>query len=835
MHTKSLVQETVVRRGIRYTGIVQGVGFRPFLANLARQWGITGFVYNDVQGVYVEIQGAEEAVTSYEKNVESHLPVLARLDSVEIDDKPIEHNEVGFSILPSPEGEEKSTLIAPDSAPCEKCLEELKNKENHRYEYSFINCTHCGPRYTIIEDIPYDRQHTTMKEFSLCSTCAKEYKDSTNRRYHAEPIACETCGPSYRLLDHRGNEVRVGIAARYRGDAVTDSLDVDSSMAAIKEAQAKIQQGHIVAIKGIGGYHLACDAHNAEAVARLRERKQRPAKPLAVMAGSLEALRKVAALTEAEETLLGSPARPIVLVSSRRPRTKSVYGQESKKSNWHLPTSIAATPFGDSPLAEDQLAWDELIGRSYMLGAMLPYAPIHYLLVPETDIWVMTSGNYSSEPVIYEDEEAITQLGVVADFILTHNRPIAAPVDDSVMAVVEEEPVFYRRSRGYVPLPITVKSPVRESVPNRAQTAAKKTQPCILAMGGDLKNTFAINRGNQVFISPHLGDLENLKVREQAEKTLLHYEKLFAVKPELVVVDKHPNYYSSAWGREICSKFHLSIMEVQHHYSHLASVMAEHKIEEPVIGVCFDGTGYGDDGTMWGGEFFLCGPGVPNGYHRAAHLAYAPLPGGEMAVKEPWRQALWYSQQLADDRTPAFLHQWQQTLPRDWRLLMQAMQSDMPMMMSSSAGRLFEAMGCLLQLGNQNNYEGQLAIELEQLATGERGRLKEFIYENDILDFSPLVHEIIEKYGKGVSRTSLAASFHRTVAYGITEVTEDLRRRYGVNKVILSGGVFQNRRLLKEIFSLWEDSSHVYLPRQLPANDGGLSLGQWWIADQMLR
>lgn len=763
--TTEMIKATYERRGIRFTGIVQGVGFRPLVSVIAEELGLTGFVYNDVNGVYAEVQGIAAQVAQFTSTLRDRLPPLAKLDAVEESVLSLTE-EQAFVIVPSPQGGEANTLVPPDTAPCRACLEELQNHSDRRYGYTFINCTHCGPRYTIIKDLPYDRAKTTMDDFPMCPTCRAEYEDIKGRRYHAEPNACPVCGPQYVLYDAKGNRLSL---------KETDAL---------AKARQYIGEGKIVALKGVGGYHLVCDGRNQEAIRRLRQRKQRPHKPLALMVGSLEAVKEIAIFSEGESELLQSPARPIVLLHAR----------------------------DKQPI----LPWGDIAPYNHRIGVMLPYAPIHFVLLPPEAVWVMTSGNRSGEPVLFEDERAQKELGHIADYFLVHNRQIEAPLDDSVAAVVKGEPYWYRRARGYVPLPL------RATLPKGGRKQS------LLALGGDLKNAFALSKGTQLIMGPHIGDLENEATNLHLRHNIERFTRLFDINLDGIIVDKHPNYFASRLGRELGQQKNLPVFAVQHHWAHIASVMAENNLQEPVLGIAFDGTGYGDDGHIWGGEFLVCDH---RSYQRVLHLAYAPLPGGDMVSKEPWRQALWYVTQLyRDGAYPAAVQQWREGLPKEAAFLEKALRSQLPMAKSSGIGRLFDAVGSLLGLGYSQSFEGQIAMALEQLAQGEKGKLYEFHYEKDVLDFKPLVEMLLDRYENGVSRKQLAATFHRTLAYGITEAAEDLRRTYGIRKIVLSGGVFQNRRLLQEIDNMWRNTDiEYYIPRQVPANDGGLALGQLWL------
>ena len=752
--------QTIERWGIRYTGIVQGVGFRPLVSMWAHSLGLTGFVYNDSQGVYVEIQGCTSDLQLFLDAIQDDQPRLCRITSQRVQHLTIQNNEVKFSVKTSPLGEEVSTFISADTAPCDDCLKELE-RDKRRKEYPFINCTNCGPRYTIIKSLPYDRERTTMDEFPMCEACKAEYEDIEGRRYRAEPNACSLCGPHYTL--YKPNRT------------VVDTVNVWNT------TRELINEGSIIAIKGIGGYHLVCDARNDVAVQRLRKRKNRPHKSLAIMVGSLDTAIELVHLSDVELDILTGMERPIVLL------------ERNHHSLVHLSTHVAPD--------------------NHMLGVMLPYTPMHEVLLPSDAAWVMTSGNRSGDPVLYNDNQAFEELGAVADYFLVHNRKIYAPLDDSVVTVIHKKPRFIRRSRGYVPEPIHCEI---------------SGQTSILAMGSDLKNAFAMNKGSEVLVGPHIGDLQNASTHATLEWTIDRYEKLFSIQPEKIIVDSHPQFFSSHLGERIGKSSQISVIPVQHHHAHIASVMAEHNLEGPVLGIAMDGTGYGPDGSVWGGEFLLC---KGNQYQRLAHIHEAPLPGGEKAVSEPWRQALWYIRNYYGNDIPPVYQDWMNRLPKGWEILDKALQSTMPMIQATSCGRLFDAVGSLLGLGMIHTYDAQIAIALESLCGDEKGILLDYNYDGRILDFTPTVQSIMDGVVKGESRAHLAVSFHKTVAIALCETSADLMERYNISDAAISGGVFQNRKLVELIYRAWH-VGNLYMNEAVPSNDGGLALGQLWIGNQ---
>lgn len=747
---------------IHVTGIVQGIGFRPFVSKLAHELRLVGTVRNDTSGVEIHIQGVEADCRLFIERLQSDLPMHGRIDTLRVEPSTVQSLH-SFTIILS-QGAQGNAFIGADMAPCEACLQDIQDPENRRFQYGFTNCTNCGPRYTIIESTPYDRNTTSMKEFPMCEDCQKEYEDLEGRRYHAEPNACEQCGPMFTL---KGTD----------GTVLSNGLD------AIEQAKEYIQQGAIVALKGVGGYHLVCDALQENAVQTLRHRKGRPRKPLAVMAGSLETAKQYVHISHTEEELLLSPVRPIVLL---------------RKVTEHNTVAPSVAPGMET------------------LGILLPYAPYHYSLVPFNAVWVMTSANRSGDPVLYNDAQALEELQGIADYILTHNREIISPVDDSVVQVVHDTSIMIRRSRGYVPVSIPV--------------VALEKSSTMLAMGADMKAAFAMNRGSHAILSPYMGDMEHQRVQDLLWSTTKRYEDLFQLQPTEVIVDAHPNYYTSQCGRIYAEKHQLPVIEVQHHHAHVAAVLAEYNIQEPVLGICFDGTGYGTDGTLWGGEFLYC---HQEHMERMAHLSYAPLPGGEIAVREPWRQALWYVNQLYPSDAPTVIEQWKKILPLGWELL-EKMMPHMQMIQSSSGGRLFDTVASLIGVGHEHLYDAQLAIELEQLALSERGTILDMKLDGTVLDTMSLVRSVIEQLKDGESVAKISANFHRTLIYYIGQMAKQCCKERQISHIVLCGGVFQNRILLEGVIRELEEY-HIHIPNQSPLNDGGIALGQLWLGNYMNR
>ena len=752
---------------IHVTGIVQGIGFRPFVSKLAHELGIMGTVRNDTSGVEIHIQGVDADCQLFIERLQSDLPMHGRIDTLQMELTELQDLD-DFTIILS-QGVKGHAFIGADMAPCEACLKDIQDPENRRFHYGFTNCTNCGPRYTIIESTPYDRDTTSMKVFPMCEDCQKEYENLEGRRYHAEPNACEHCGPMFTL---RGVD----------GTVLTTGQD------AIEHAKQYIQEGAIVAIKGIGGYHLVCDALQEKVVQTLRQRKGRPRKPLAIMAGSLETAKQYVHISNIEEELLLSPARPIVLLQK-------------------VDKIVASQRMTVAPSVAPGMK---------TLGVLLPYAPYHYSLVPSDALWVMTSANRSGDPVLYDDVQALNELQGIADYILTHNREIVSPADDSVVQVVQNEPIMIRRSRGYVPLSIPV--------------VALEKSPTMLAMGADMKAAFAMNRGSHAILSPYMGDMEHERVQDLLWSTTKRYEELFQLQPTQVIVDAHPGYYTSQCGRTYAEKHQLPVIEVQHHHAHVAAVLAERNVTEPVLGICFDGTGYGTDGTLWGGEFLYCHKEY---MERMAHLSYSPLPGGEVAVREPWRQALWYVNELYPSGSPTVIEQWKKTLPKGWELL-EKMIPHMQMVQSSSGGRLFDTVASLLGLGHEHLYDAQLAIELEQLAFSEKGTILDMKLDGSVLDTMSLVRSVTEQLKDGESVAKISANFHRTLIYYIGQMAKRCCEERDISHIVLCGGVFQNSILLEGVMQeLGEYTVHV--PTQSPMNDGGIALGQLWLGSYMNR
>ncbi len=740
----------LIRRRLRVSGIVQGVGFRPFVYGLATHMNLAGFVGNDTDGVFIEVESEIALIDLFVATLEASAPPAARIQRIDSEDiRPTD--DTSFRIVESHHAETGTALVSPDLRTCDDCLRELHDPDDRRFGYPFINCTNCGPRFTITERTPYDRPNTTMRPFEMCDACLSEYRNPKDRRFHAQPNACPECGPNVRTIP--------------------------PSEDPIADTRQRIAAGEVVAIKGIGGFHLACDATSDAAVGLLRERKGRVGKPFAVMVSDLETARSIAVVDADEARLLTSRERPIVLLSKH---TDAV-------------VSDLAAP-----------------GNGY-LGVMLPYTPLHDLLIKPRDVWVMTSGNVSEEPIVTANDDAVARLNRLADAFVIHDRDIHVPCDDSVVRVLDGAEYPVRRSRGYAPFPVPL--PI--------------ASPPILATGGELKATFCLAAGHDGFMSQHIGDMENLETLESFTRAVDHFVDLFRIEPELIATDLHPGYLSTRWAE----RRNLPVVKVQHHHAHIASVMAEHGILEPVVGFSFDGTGYGTDGTIWGGEVLV---GAYEEFERVGHLKTTPLPGGDAAVKHPARMA------LSHLRTAGI--PWSDGLPpvsslsdTERSLLEAQLERGINTIPTTSMGRLFDAVSAIAGVRQRVTYEAQAAIELEALIDATEGGAYAFdIVETNgslVLDPAPVLRSIVHDVGAGEAIGVIAARFHRSVAEAIVGTSERVRSRTGLTTVALSGGVFQNVTLTQITrAALIERNFEVLLHRLVPPNDGGLALGQAVIA-----
>lgn len=772
-------------------GIVQGVGFRPYIHRLALKHGLAGWALNASDGVHIEVEGEANALEAFMNDLIPYAPPLAVIDDVTVTEIPPNGDEK-FEIRHSVEKEGEFVLVSPDIATCKDCLRELLNPSDRRYRYPFINCTNCGPRFTIIQDLPYDRPKTTMRKFIMCPDCQREYEDISDRRYHAQPNACPKCGPKVWMEEWKGNW----------------GIELGQGETALKMAAKLLSEGEIIAIKGLGGFHLACDACNEEAVLRLRALKGREEKPLAIMSANLKLIERYSFVSEEERHLLESPQKPIVLLRKKEP----------------CPIAPSVAP------------------RNRYLGVMLPYTPLHALLLDEFKglALVMTSGNISEEPLCKDNDEAKRRLGGIARYFLLHDRDIHMRCDDSVVRCIPsptpssptlshphtpilQHPhpptLFLRRSRGYAPFPIRLDFKLRE----------------VLAVGAELKNTFCFTRDRYCFLSQHIGDLKNAETLAYFEESISHFQKLFRIHPEAIAHDLHPDYLSTKWAM---SQPGIEKVAVQHHHAHVASCMAEHGIVEPVIGVACDGIGLGTDGAIWGCEFMVA---TYSDFERKAHLAYVPMPGGDAATKEPWRMAATYLYLALGDgfveRPIPFCRRLDR---RAWRFIKQMIDRKVNTPPTSSCGRLFDAVSSLLGLRDRVSFEGQAAMELEQLASEEGGLGRygfEFICSGGVKQISvlPMFEQIVDELMRGVPEPIIARKFHNTVADFMVEACRFIAEETGLRKVVLSGGTFQNVLLLRLLLSrLHELGLEVFCHNRVPPNDGGIALGQAMVANARL-
>ena len=778
----------IQRKCITVHGIVQGVGFRPFVHRLASRWNLAGLVRNRVGAVTIEVEGEDSALDQFLAELEHNLPPLAEIHSLHVESQPVQE-AVGFVIEASDADAPGEVVVAPDMATCPACLRELFDQSNRRYRYPFLNCTDCGPRLTIITGAPYDRPKTTMASFAMCADCQAEYDSPADRRFHAQPNACPVCGP--RLVAH---------------DAAGVTIATDDPLAVFVQ---HILTGKIGALKGLGGYHLVCDAGDENAVVELRRRKQRDEKPFAVMVTNLKSAERLCEISPEEARLLQSPRRPIVLLRRRE--------------NCREALAPAIAP-----------------GNPY-LGIMLPYTPLHHLLLHDVgDIpLVMTSGNRSDEPIAYQNDDARQRLGDIADVFLSHDRPIHVRCDDSVTRIVGGDELPVRRSRGYAPVPIQL--PVAAAEP-------------MLAVGGQLKGVFGLAQSERALLSHHLGDLDHFDAFRAFERDVRLFEELFDISPRLIVHDAHPDYASTHYAQRRAAEEGLSLLSVQHHHAHMASCLAEHGLNERAIGVSLDGTGYGPDGAIWGGEFLV---GDYAEFSRAAHLRYVRLPGGDKAVDEPWRMAAAY---LADAGLAD-----QFALPgvsdEERRIVGQMIERGFNSPWTSSTGRLFDAVAALIGLRQRVRHEGQAAMELEWLATETADpSVYPFTIESvqteqtdqttavsppsgwmprpqeDMIDTRPVIRAIVSDIGQGAAADLIARRFHNTLIEIVAETCLRLRQASGLSTVVLSGGVFQNALLTCGVKDrLAEKDVRVFSHRLVPANDGGICLGQLAVAAAALK
>lgn len=766
----------VKRYSVIITGIVQGVGFRPFIYTLAKSLSLFGQVNNSSQGVLIEVEGEEGKLKDFIENIRLKAPPLSNIKSISVKEEAVV-GYLDFKIIHSVLSDEKDIYISPDISICKDCEKEFNDKGDRRFNYPFINCTNCGPRFSIVKGHPYDREKTTMSTFQMCDKCAAEYENPEDRRYHAQPISCFSCGPELVLISSRSSDKKTGLSA---AEACGELLE----------------KGFIVAVKGLGGYHLVCDALNGTAVKKLRKRKVRDDKPFALMVRDFEKVVEYCYVNEEEKKLLESIQKPIVLLKKR----------------------------------EDCLLSEEISPGNPFLGIILPYTPVHLLLFKQLSTLVMTSANRSSEPIYYKDDEAIENLKDIADYFLLNNREIHLRTDDSVTRVFRNQEYIIRRSRGYAPNPITIDGKQRD----------RFVLPSILACGGEQKNTFCLSKGNEFFISHHIGDLENLETLKSFEEGITHFKKLFNIAIGTVAYDLHPEYLSTKYAMDLDVD---NKVPVQHHHAHIASCMAENSLDEEVIGVAFDGTGYGEDGNLWGGEFFA---GDYKCFNRLGHFEYVGMPGGEMAVKEPWRMAVSFLHKTYGSSGFKDLLNENQRWGKNRRILpdielqkiltlVKIIESNINCPLTSSSGRLFDAVAALIGIRSKINYEGQAAVELEYITSKEYFGEYSFKLDKDASTFKinmdQMFQEILKDMNMNIAQKTISSKFHETISNIIIEGCKFIKEKTGLSKVALSGGVFQNITLLqKSVEKLEVSGFEVFIHRRVPTNDGGLCLGQAMIA-----
>jgi len=747
---------------VKIRGIVQGVGFRPFIYHLAKHYDLKGWVLNSSNGVEIKVTGNPDSLKSFLDEIKQNPPSLARIDTFETNQE-TNQDFINFEIRMSESKEGEFIPVSPDICTCDECLQELVNPADRRYRYPFINCTNCGPRFTIIQDIPYDRPLTTMSEFEMCEDCKKEYDDPENRRFHAQPIACPKCGPH--------------ISLSIQNTEVAENDD------ALRLARNCIKKGEILAIKGLGGYHLVCNATDSEAVKKLRNRKKRSDKPFALMAYSLEQVSKYCEISVEEKILLESMERPIVLLEKKN---------------------------------DSDIVFDVAPGQR-SLGIMLPYTPLHYLLLePEIgfpDLLVMTSGNMSDEPIAYQNDEAEIRINSIADSFLKHNRQIQMRVDDSVTRIINDGPYILRRSRGYAPNSFPFPYP----------------NPSILATGAELKNTFCLTRENLAFLSHHIGDLENLETYSAFEESISHFEKLFRIDPKIIACDLHPNYLATRYGIARAEKENKKLLLIQHHHAHLAACIAENRplLKNPIIGLCFDGTGLGTDQAIWGGEALI---GNLSQYNRRFHLKYVPLPGGDISIRIPARMALtnlWANNIEWDTVFPPSLD----LCFEEKTALRIQLTKGINSPPTSSMGRLFDAVASFIGVRHRVNYEGQAAIEMESMVDSSILDYYSFDLVNDLIDPAPLWNQLVLDFLANIPPFVMASKFHNSISQLCLTLCQVINKETGITTVALSGGVWQNKELITKTISLLQKNKfEVLWHSKIPTNDGGIAFGQACIA-----
>ena len=771
------------RYRITVSGRVQGVGFRPTVYRYALSEKLSGFVSNTANGILIEVEGEEKNIRKFLEKLKKCPPAQSKVTKI-IATKIPPGFEKEFVIQKSVPGGKSLLHISPDISICDDCVKELLDKKDRRYNYPFINCTNCGPRFSIIEDIPYDRKNTTMKKFRMCGNCRSEYEKPSDRRFHTQPDACWDCGPDVALIKN-----------------AKLIKNLCSGAQAIQETIELLKKGKIVSVKSIGGFHICCDASNNKVVEKLRQRKNRPDKPFAVMMPDIKTVKKFCRVNKTEEKVLESPERPVVLLKKFAARDSI------------LPNSIA--PDNDT------------------FGVMLPYTPLHCLLMKPFQALVMTSGNKQDEPICKNNDEAIRELSGICDYFLIHNREIFNRCDDSIVQVNKADVKIVRRSRGYVPNPIKLSpakhQPLTVNPLRRSFSEASRQLSTILAVGAELKNTFCLTRGSEAYLSQYIGDLKEVRGYEFFKAAVKNMKNLLKVEPKVIVHDLHPNYFSTQYAQKLRTMNpELQAIPVQHHHSHIASVCAENGLDEKVIGVAFDGTGYGTDGNIWGGEFLIVDGAK---FERKYHLKYIELPGGDAATHEIWRIGLSYLYRAGINTREKY--------PGDKSAIIRKMiDKKINCPLTSSVGRLFDAVASIINLRQKTTYEAQAAIELERLAyAGIHSAAGGYDYSisGKEIDVSKTIIGIVKDLDNKKSKSEISIKFHNTLAKIAYDVCRELRTETGINKVALSGGVFQNMILLEKTTKLLESAGfHIFTNSQVPTNDGGISLGQVWVAQKIV-
>lgn len=746
----------IVALRIKIKGLVQGVGFRPFVFRLAHQHKINGWVANRTDGVEIQSEGSDDSVRSFIKDLQNKAPVISQIDEFIVSENPVEYLQ-DFSILSSNDLTDETSEISPDIAVCQDCLTDQKN-QSHRVDYPFINCTNCGPRFSIIQDFPYDRPNTTMAPFRMCNLCEEEYHDIVNRRFHAQPIACNHCGPVYSMF-HNGRS----------SENISRILNDISRL---------LDHGKIIAVKGLGGFHLMCDALNEATVSRLRQSKQHEGKPFAVMFRNLDAIKKYAQVNETEEQALQSWQRPIVILKSKRSLAQSV----SLKLN--------------------------------TIGAFLPYMPFHHLLFEriQQPALILTSGNIAEEPIVIDNQQAHSVLSAISDAVLTYNRDIYNRVDDSVLQIVNDKPRILRRSRGFVPAPVKLPFDVNG----------------IFAAGAELVNCFCIGKGKQAYLSQHIGDLKNMETFDFYKEAIERFKNIFRIKPRIAVSDMHPDYLSTRYAHLM----EIKLIEVQHHHAHIASCMAENGLDEKVIGLAFDGTGYGNDGNIWGGEFMVCDY---RDFFRHNHFEYMSMPGGDKVTEEPWRMGISLLYQTFGKDFLAVELPFLQGIGKEKSILIaEAIEKKINCPLTSSAGRLFDAIAAITGVCTHTLHHAEAPMRLESLLDeNQEGYYKAYI--SDHVSFKPVIRQICTDIIQGISSAVISAKFHNTIIETALEVIQKISAETGIHKVVLSGGTFQNKYLLERMENkLNQYHFQVFTHSRIPCNDGGIALGQIAIAGKKM-